>query len=371
MGKNAIPRFMLDSKIFFEKSTDIIDQFGAKGFAILVFLYGYIHNGEGWYCETTNGLKSEIARRLRVRYDLVSQVIDRAVRLGTFNETLFKRRNIVTSESIQENYAKAVKKRSFNLAVIPPECLLVSSTLFGKNIAESGKNEENENIDETRKDKNLTPKKEIAIKEREGKISGEALSIAKNLFKSAFPGKDVDKVQFLPPDINIELLIEKIKESPQWLMANDAQFDFLWCVKNYRKILSGKYNCFTRDDGEHGESDLIKKIMERYTDNLTARQSEIYAALNTARQHDDFIRIENELSGLYIEVSRAAAEAKPVEKSAHERIKTLEAARAAWLRENNLKTEINYNCEICKDTGRLGTELCDCVKVNLYKKLSG
>lgn len=62
-----------------------------------------------------------------------------------------------------------------------------------------------------------------------------------DLFKKAFPKKVID-IEELPSNIDINLLIQKIKESTKFLMKNYTSTKSLnWLVENYQAIIDNEY----------------------------------------------------------------------------------------------------------------------------------
>lgn len=78
-------------------------------------------------------------------------------------------------------------------------------------------------------------------RESESAAGSDIISLAKSKFKAEFPLKDVNAVSFMPVDIDVGLLIKCVKESPGFLLANDALCDFQFCVKHYPEIIAGRY----------------------------------------------------------------------------------------------------------------------------------
>lgn len=86
-------------------------EFGLKGFAIFVKLLQRIYGGQGYYCEWNEEVRLLFSRRVGEGCNLVSEVVDSAIKRGLFDRTLYEKYSILTSEGIQERYLDAINKR--------------------------------------------------------------------------------------------------------------------------------------------------------------------------------------------------------------------------------------------------------------------
>lgn len=86
-------------------------EFGLKGFAIFVKLLQRIYGGQGYYCEWNEEVRLLFSRRVGEGCNLVSEVVDSAIKRGLFDQTLYEKYSILTSEGIQERYLDAINKR--------------------------------------------------------------------------------------------------------------------------------------------------------------------------------------------------------------------------------------------------------------------
>lgn len=149
VAKVGIGSFLLDCHTN-DNIAEIEAEYGIKGFAIIVRLWQKIYSENGYYCEWIERspllfLTNWFGGNSGVDINLINSVVNRAIKIGIFNESMFNKYAILTSERIQEQYFDVVRRRT-EIAVIN-EYLLVSVANFKGNVniisKNVSKNEEN------------------------------------------------------------------------------------------------------------------------------------------------------------------------------------------------------------------------------------
>ena len=107
----------------------IESEYGLKGFAIIVKLLQKIYGGEGYYCEWTPDVMLLFLREIGENCDgrsrnIVSGVVDAALRRGFFDKGMFERYNILTSNGIQKRYFETAAKRRWKRIDVRKEYIL-------------------------------------------------------------------------------------------------------------------------------------------------------------------------------------------------------------------------------------------------------
>ena len=128
MAKEGIDSFLLDCHTN-ENLSEIEASFGIKGFAVIVRLWQKIYSEKGYYCEWIERspllfLANWFGGNSGVDLNLIKEVIAAALRIGIFEQELYDKYSILTSDGIQRRYFDVVKRRT-ELTVIN-EYLLVS-----------------------------------------------------------------------------------------------------------------------------------------------------------------------------------------------------------------------------------------------------
>ena len=120
-------------------------EFGQVGFAVVVQMLRFIHHGsKGYYCELNDEVLSSFVDRLRMDsrrssegcrsagWRRVSEILKSSIKCGIFHCGLYEKYGILTSEELQKNYLRAVKRRQS--AEIQARFMLVSPTALPKNV---------------------------------------------------------------------------------------------------------------------------------------------------------------------------------------------------------------------------------------------
>jgi hypothetical protein len=110
--KEGVDYFPLD--VAMDTKVELLEaQFGLKGFAVFVKILQYIYGGHGYYGEWTEDIGLLFSRKISEDRNLVSDIVQAAIKRGLFHEGLFQKYAILTSKGIQERYFEMTKKRKF------------------------------------------------------------------------------------------------------------------------------------------------------------------------------------------------------------------------------------------------------------------
>ena len=133
----GIPYFPLD--VYVDDKIRLIEaEFGLKGFAVIVKLYQKIYGGFGYYCEWTNDVGLLFSQDVGEGYSSVSEIVSAAIRRGIFDNDLYEKYNILTSQGVQKRYFSAVSRRK--QINVKSEYLLINVEQFSKNVNISSEN---------------------------------------------------------------------------------------------------------------------------------------------------------------------------------------------------------------------------------------
>ena len=147
MSSKGVKYFPLDVCID-SKLEGIENEFGIKGFAVIVKLFQRIYGQEGYYCEWNDEVMLSFATRTcLLGGSVVSEIVTSAIKRGIFDKKIHDRYGILTSKGIQERYLKITNRRKES--VIKKEYLLVGCTQNSENADISSENVYNfeENVD--------------------------------------------------------------------------------------------------------------------------------------------------------------------------------------------------------------------------------
>ena len=133
--KTGLDYFPFDVDFFEdEKIVAIAGEFGVKGELAAVKLLCAVYRN-GYFVEWTDMLRLKILRQLPgVSAELFDQILNRLVRWGFFDASLFGSVKVLTSEGIQRRYFE-ITKRCQKRENFP--YLLVNVTLTGVNVTET------------------------------------------------------------------------------------------------------------------------------------------------------------------------------------------------------------------------------------------
>ncbi len=148
-------------------------EFGLAGFAIIIKVFQKIYGGKGYYCEWNEEVVLLFAREVNAGGNIVSEVIEGALRRGIFSKELYDEYGILTSERIQKTYFDAASRR--DCIEIDDRYLLISHTLLPENVSINGVNVDKnpvnvgDNPQKKRKERKREEKKLNEIKREEKK----------------------------------------------------------------------------------------------------------------------------------------------------------------------------------------------------------
>ena len=86
-------------------------EFGLKGFAIVVKLFQKIYGQQGYYCEWTPEIALLFSREIGAGGNIVSEIVESAIRRGIFDQSMYKNYHILTSNGIQKRYVIACGRK--------------------------------------------------------------------------------------------------------------------------------------------------------------------------------------------------------------------------------------------------------------------
>ena len=88
-------------------------EFGLVGFGIVIKLWQKIYSGKGYYTEWARDVALVFARDNSVGANVVHEVVRACFSRGIFDQGMYEKFGILTSEGVQERYFKAIERRSF------------------------------------------------------------------------------------------------------------------------------------------------------------------------------------------------------------------------------------------------------------------
>ena len=193
MAKEGIDSFLLDCHTN-ENLSEIEASFGIKGFAVIVRLWQKIYSEKGYYCEWIERspllfLANWFGGNSGVDLNLIKEVIATALRIGIFEQELYEKYSILTSEGIQRRYFDVVKRRT-ELTIVE-EYLLVSVDNLRGNICKISISADKNAKNVCKKD--ISKVKESKEKKREVKSKGadkpQGLSMVSMIEARGFPAE--------------------------------------------------------------------------------------------------------------------------------------------------------------------------------------
>ncbi|MGF6376872.1 hypothetical protein M2140_001950 [Clostridiales Family XIII bacterium PM5-7] len=160
VASTGIPYFPLECQLD-EKIQLIEAEFGLTGFAIVVKLFQRIYGGHGYYCEWTKDVVLLFSAQAVGGGNIVSEIVESALKRGIFSQKLYDKYHILTSKGIQKRYFEAVSRRK--KVEVKKEYLLLDYAVLPNNVDISSKNvdisEENVDISEQSKEEKRKEKK--------------------------------------------------------------------------------------------------------------------------------------------------------------------------------------------------------------------
>lgn len=133
--KTGVDFFPLD--VHMDDSIELIEaEFGLEGFAIVVKLWQKIYAERGYYCEWNDEVALLFAKKIGAGGNVVSEIVNAAIRRGIFNDELFNRYGILTSFGIQTRYFEITSRRT--KVDVDERYLLVSAPENGVSVTKTG-----------------------------------------------------------------------------------------------------------------------------------------------------------------------------------------------------------------------------------------
>lgn len=143
-AENGIPYFPLNCT--FNDSVELmIAEFGMKGLGILIRLYQKIYSSKGYYIDWNADVELMFSRNCGLGVASVSEVLQCCLKRNIFDNEMYRKFNILTSEGIQERYFDVVKRRKeieiikeYLLIAIPSNSLNVN--ILSENVCKTSEN---------------------------------------------------------------------------------------------------------------------------------------------------------------------------------------------------------------------------------------
>jgi len=110
--KTGLDYFSFDVDFFEdEKITAISVEFGIIGEIIAIRLLCAIYRN-GYYAKWDTPLKMKIAKSSGIKPEVIDEVVQKLVKWGFFNESIFESYGVLTSAGIQKRFLESTKRRS-------------------------------------------------------------------------------------------------------------------------------------------------------------------------------------------------------------------------------------------------------------------
>ena len=237
---------------YYDDSTKIlISKFGLRGYAIQQLLINKIYLENGYYLKLNDDILQLFAMEIKAQSNLVQQIINYMLERGLFDNEMYKNFSILTSQEIQQEYARITYKRVNQWHT--PQYVLDSVIQSIQN--DSGKSQTDSNLGENdngNKTEKRTAKKSESQSESdsivESKTKGEptpAQLLSQKLNKQL-------KNQNLAIDtnkVNIDELCARVLESD--FLQNASNLNIDWLIKYYDEVISGKYKTIGRGKAQN------------------------------------------------------------------------------------------------------------------------
>lgn len=201
-------------------------------------------NGDGvYYLRWTDEVRSLVAVKCHISEGRVSEILKEMIRRDYYDRTIFEKYKVLTNSETQEWFIGATKRRK--------KVVLIKEFLSSSAISKLGENvvfkQEIANKNEQRKGKqeiqlnnntNLNLTTSNKEKKKGQPVPPSELQKLIDKFKTAFPDRYTDDVVCILDNVDMDLLISKIKES-SFLKGN--HWRLVSCLKNYDKIIHDVY----------------------------------------------------------------------------------------------------------------------------------
>ncbi len=265
-------------------------KYGCEIYFVYVKLLQSIFGDEGFYVKCDEDFYTIISSEVKLSCDRFKEIVLAFVERGIFDEDMFNKYSILTSEEIQKEYLNAVKRRSS--VVMEEKFCLTYAIEFLKdkqknaNIEQKEQNQITQNKGETEKMYTISDKvKESKVKQRiekQSNVDESKMGESKNAQGNASSSTDSDVTEYtiepidierfasltgkatsdinikdIPKNVNIYALIDKIFASK--FLKNNAFFTLGQCIKRYDKIMSGAYDDFVTGKKEEESRPQVRE----------------------------------------------------------------------------------------------------------------
>lgn len=150
--KAGIEFFSLDCQL--DDKMELVEaDFGLIGFAVILKLLQRIYGEEGYYCKWNSKVAKLFAKKIGASGNVVSEIVQSALKEEVFDKTIFDKFSILTSHGIQKRYLEGTKRRK--QVKMEKEYLLLSADEITENVYIFSKNANNfpENADNSKQSK--------------------------------------------------------------------------------------------------------------------------------------------------------------------------------------------------------------------------
>lgn len=201
-------------------------------------------NGDGvYYLRWTDEVRSLVAVKCHISEGRVSEILKEMIRRDYYDRTIFEKYKVLTNSETQEWFIGATKRRK---KVVLIKEFLSSSVIskLGENVVFKqeivNKNEQRKGKQEIQLNNNTNLNLTTSNKEKKKgqPVPPSELQKLIDKFKTVFPDRYTDDVVCILANVDMDLLISKIKES-SFLKGN--HWRLVSCLKNYDKIINNVY----------------------------------------------------------------------------------------------------------------------------------
>lgn len=182
-------------------------QCGLIGFAIVIKLFQKIYGERGYYCEFNERKAALLASRYKTGKNAVMKAVEVSVCEGIFDEGMYEKYGILTSERIQLNYLAGTSRRTD--CEILPEYSLVNCAQNSKdaniNVNFAYINEENTDTNEQKKEEGKDKDKSLSFS-----LSASAYDAVLDVVADADGTLSLDGLSISPTELeSLESLLSK------------------------------------------------------------------------------------------------------------------------------------------------------------------
>lgn len=229
---------------YYDDSTKIlISKFGLRGYAILQLVLNKLYLENGYYLKWTDDIIDLFAMEIKAPANVVKQVVDYLIERGLFDKEMYSKFSILTSEEIQQEYARITYKRVNQWHT--PQYVIESVIKMCQN---DGRLKQNDSNLGEYDNKIQTEKRTAKEKESDSNSKSESDSISEPTpaqLLSQRLNKELKnkKLQIDVNEINLDLLCSAVLESDFLQKAPNLNVD--WLIKHYNDVIGGKYKNIT------------------------------------------------------------------------------------------------------------------------------